>query len=80
MIKPRKIFLEHAMQPAPKSLALYESDEERREIVKEIRSLKFKDGTRFIESPEEAVPLLMIILSMRKDKEAVLNIARKYWD
>jgi hypothetical protein len=70
--------MERVMESA-KSLTLYTSDEERREIVKEVKSLRFKDGERLIETPEEAVPLLMLILSMRNDKEAVLEIARKYW-
>lgn len=62
-----------------KSLALYTTDEERREIVKEVKSLKFRDGERFIDTPEEAVPLLMLILSMRQEEKAVLEIAQKYW-
>jgi hypothetical protein len=57
---------------------LYESDNERREIVRELRAMRTKNGEPVFPIPETMVPVLMVLLQ-ESNKAIVLGVIKKYW-
>jgi hypothetical protein len=57
---------------------LYESDDERREIVKELRAMRTKHGETIFPIPETLVAVLMVLFQ-EANKDIVLEVARKHW-
>jgi hypothetical protein len=57
---------------------LYESDDERREIIKELRSMRTKHGETVFPIPETLVAVLMVLFQ-EANKDIVLEVARKHW-